>query len=202
MKGRPLVICDCDEVLMHMVVPFRDWLDAEHHIHFDFASGFEEALRHKDSGNPVERVRVWTLLNAFFATEMRRQYPIAGAVAAMQRIAARADVVILTNIGPEHVDARVAQLKGHALPFPVVGNRGGKGPAAEKLMRRHRPTVTVFIDDLSSNHVSLATEVPQAWRLHLVGEPEIAPHIAPSRHAHARIDEWGAAEEWIMARIG
>ncbi len=201
MTGRPLVICDCDEVLMHMVVPFRDWLDTEHHIHFDLAGGFEEALRHKDSGDPVERVRVWTLLNAFFATQMPRQRPIAGAVAAMQRIARRADVVVLTNIGSEHVPGRVAQLAGHGLAFPVIGNRGGKGPAAAALMRRHRPSVTVFIDDLASNHVSLAAEVPQVWRLHLVGEPQIAAHVAPSRHAHARIDTWAAAEAWIMARI-
>jgi hypothetical protein len=200
-KSRPLIICDCDEVLMHMVAPFRDWLDTVHHIHFDFASGFEEALRHKHSGDAVEQVRVWTLLNAFFATEMRRQQPINGAVSAMQRLATHADVVILTNIGQEHVPARTAQLKTHAMPFPVVGNRGGKGPAAERLMRQYRPSVTLFIDDLASNHVSLAATVPQVWRLHLVGEPEIAVHIPPSRHAHARIDQWAEAEAWLMARI-
>ena len=29
---RPLVITDCDEVLLHMVRHFRDWLAAEHAI--------------------------------------------------------------------------------------------------------------------------------------------------------------------------
>ncbi|MFM2410423.1 MAG: hypothetical protein RL481_1251, partial [Pseudomonadota bacterium] len=33
--NRPLLVSDCDEVLLHMVVPFRDWLDEVHHIHFD-----------------------------------------------------------------------------------------------------------------------------------------------------------------------
>ena len=55
--NRPLIISDCDEVLLHMVVPFRSWLDESHGIHFDFSSSFEEALRHKDSGDRVERSR-------------------------------------------------------------------------------------------------------------------------------------------------
>ena len=25
--AKPLIISDCDEVLLHMIVPFRDWLD-------------------------------------------------------------------------------------------------------------------------------------------------------------------------------
>ena len=33
---RPLLITDCDEVLLHMVVPFRAWLDEEHDVHFSF----------------------------------------------------------------------------------------------------------------------------------------------------------------------
>ena len=29
---RPLVICDCDEVLLHFVGPFTDYLAAEHDL--------------------------------------------------------------------------------------------------------------------------------------------------------------------------
>ena len=37
--NRPLLISDCDEVLLHMVVPFRDWLDEVHNIHFELTHG-------------------------------------------------------------------------------------------------------------------------------------------------------------------
>jgi hypothetical protein len=68
---RPLLISDCDEVLLHMVVPFRDWLDEAHGIHFELTHGdWGEALRHKQDGTLVERGIVWTLLNGFFETEM------------------------------------------------------------------------------------------------------------------------------------
>ena len=96
---RPLLITDCDEVLLHMVVPFRQWLDEVHGIHFDFSRRFERALRHKNSGDPIERARMWQLLDAFFTTEMHRQTPIAGAVEALDRLSRHADIVILTNIG-------------------------------------------------------------------------------------------------------
>ncbi|MCW2390116.1 hypothetical protein M2333_003162 [Sphingobium sp. B11D3B] len=199
--SRPLIISDCDEVLMHMVVPFRSWLEEQHGIDFSFSGGFERALRHKTSGDLIERELVWTLLGAFFETEMHRQTPIRGAVEAMARIAKRADIVIVTNIGEERAQARADQIHAHGLPYPVIGNRGGKGPAVRKLLDERKPGLSIFIDDLGANHVSVARDVPECWRLHMVGEPEFAPHVEPVREAHERIDDWDRAEAWIMARI-
>ncbi len=198
---RPLIICDCDEVLLHMVVPFRTWLDEVHGILFDFASGFEEALRHKDSGDVVERALVHTLLGGFFETEMYRQAPIAGAVEAMTALARRADIVIVTNIGEENAAARTCQLHGCGLPFPVIGNRGGKGPVVAQLIADRRPGLTLFVDDLEGNHRSVAAFAPQAWRLQFVGEPEIAPHARTAPDTHIRIDNWPDARRWIAAKL-
>lgn len=199
--SRPLILSDCDEVLLHMVVPFRAWLDQQHGIHFSFTDGFERALRHKDSGDPVERSQIWSLLAAFFETEMHRQAPIDGAVAAMAKLSKRADIVIVTNIGQELQDARAEQIHRHGLPYPVIGNRGGKGPAVARLMRERGAPFALFIDDLASNHVSVAQHVPQCWRLHFVGEPEMAPHVETALDAHARIDDWSQAERWINALL-
>lgn len=198
---RPLIVSDCDEVLLHMVVPFREWLDEHHGIHFDFASAFEEALRHKDSGDLVERAHLWRLLGTFFETEMHRQTAISGAIEAMTRLAARADIVIVTNIGEENARARADQLHGVGLPFPVIGNRGGKGPVIAQLIAERRPSCTIFIDDLEGNHSSVAQHSPQVWRLQFVGEPEIAPYAPTSPDAHARIDDWAGAERWIAGKL-
>jgi hypothetical protein len=199
--SRPLIISDCDEVLMHMVVPFRSWLDEQHDIHFSFSGGFERALRHKTSGDVVERQLVWSLLGAFFETEMHRQSPIRGAVSAMERLAKRADIVIVTNIGQERAQARADQIHAHGLPYPVIGNRGGKGPSVRKLLEERRPSQLFFIDDLAANHVSVARDVPQCWRLHMVGEPELAEHVETARDAHQRIDDWERAEQWIVGLL-
>lgn len=197
MRGHPLIISDCDEVLLHMVVPFRQWLDETHDIHFEFNGGFADALRHKSTGDLVEQEQVWPLLEGFFESEMHRQMPIMGAVEAMKRLGARADVVILTNIGKKFEIARAEQLHGHGIPYRVVGNRGGKGDPVLDLIDHYRPSMAMFIDDLGAQHKSVSEATKQVWRLQLVGEPELAPNIAKSRHAHARMDNWADALRWI-----
>ncbi|HZG34179.1 MAG TPA: HAD family hydrolase [Sphingopyxis sp.] len=199
---RPLVITDCDEVLLHMVVPFAQWCDAEHGVLFRMEdASFANALKRKECGTPLEASEVWPLLDGFFRAEMGRQYPIPGALAAMAAIAEQADIVVLTNVGPEHQQGRIDQLAAHGFHAPVIGSRGGKGEPVRRLVEEYRPSIALFIDDLANHHHSVAIEAPDVWRLHLVGEPAIAGKIAPARHAHARIDEWAAARDWILARL-
>ncbi|OYW88382.1 MAG: hypothetical protein B7Z20_02665 [Sphingobium sp. 32-64-5] len=196
--NRPLLITDCDEVLLHMVVPFRQWLDEAHDVHFSFEDReFTRALRRKECGSVLEKDEVWSLLRRFFETEMHRQSPIDGALATLHRLSAMADVVILTNISEDDHGRRVDQLRAVGVPFPVLWNQGGKGTAVRRLIGEYRPAAALFVDDLGAHHQSVARHAPEVWRLHMVGEPELAAFIDASPHAHARIDGWQAAEEWI-----
>lgn len=200
--SRPLIITDCDEVLMHMVVPFAAWVDAEHGIEFRIEdASFAGALKRKECGTPLEALEVWPLLDAFFTHEMPRQTPIKGALEAMASLADIADIVILTNVGPEHQARRVNQLAALGVHIPVIGSRGGKGEPVAAIIAEHQPTVALFIDDLAQHHTSVAEHAPDVWRLHMVGEPAIADKIRPAAHAHARIDDWAAAHDWIAARL-
>jgi hypothetical protein len=200
--ARPLVITDCDEVLMHMVVPFGEWLADDHGIDFRLEdASFAGALSYRATGAVLEPSEVWPLLDGFFKSEMHRQMPIAGAVAALERITDHADIVILTNIGDEHAAARGNQLAAVGITHRVVGNRGGKGEPVAALMAEYQPSVALFIDDLGQHHASVAKHAPDVWRLHMVGEPSIAPLLPSARHAHIRIDDWVGAEAWLMARI-
>lgn len=200
--SRPLIITDCDEVLLHMVVPFRAWLDEDHDVHFDMRErGFVEALRHKDSGLPLERALVWELLIGFFDTQMYRQTPITGAVEALKRLSRIADIVVLTNIGERHHQLRVEQLASHGLDLPVHWNHGPKGEPLARIVAQHDADTAVFIDDLAEHHGSVAIHAPGVWRLHMVGEPEIALDVPAAADAHARIDDWATAERWIAERL-
>ena len=200
--NRPLIVTDCDEVLLHMVVPFRHWLDEVHGVHFELrGQEFAEALRHKDSGDILERELVWTLLSGFFDTEMHRQQPINGAVLALARLSRIADIEVLTNIGERAHAGRIEQLGLLGINHRVHWNQGGKGAPLASIVERLQPSVTVFIDDLGVHHASVAKHAPQVWRLHMVGEPEIAGQVPPDPHAHARIDTWAEAETWIGARF-
>lgn len=199
--SRPLLITDCDEVLLHMVSHFADWLDAEHRVHFDLESGrFADALTGSD-GQLLPSDQVWALLDRFFREQMHRQTLVPGAVEALGRIGERADIVILTNLRHEAHGWRVEQLAGHGIRHEVVCNQGGKGEPARLLWKRHGRPRTVFVDDLPQHHESVARHAPEIYRLHMVAEPRLARATAPAEHAHARIDGWPEACEWIMARL-
>jgi hypothetical protein len=199
---RPLLISDCDEVLLHMIGHFADWVDEAHDMHFAIETpGFAEAIRYKESGLPVPAERVWPLLDLFFDSEMHRQNVVPGAVEALARIGEEADIVILTNIGDQYQAGRVRQLEAFDIRHRVLCNRGGKGRPVLELLDELQPSVTVFIDDLPVHHESVAKHASRVWRLHMVAEPRVAAHTPASSHAHVRIDDWETATDWILQRF-
>ena len=204
-SGRPLVISDCDEVLLHMVAPFRDWLGETQDVSFSLDThDFSKAMRHSVTGELVAQKDIWRLLSTFFDTEMARQLPIAGSVKAMQTHAQDADVVVLTNLMDTHNHARTLQLADHGINVRVFTNQGPKGPALKAILDEYRPGRAVFIDDLAFHHGSAAEITPEVSRLHLCGEPLLAPHIPcalQAGHAHARIDTWDHALPWLLTRL-
>ncbi|MBC2670525.1 HAD family hydrolase [Novosphingobium piscinae] len=203
--SRPLVISDCDEVLLHMIGPFRAWLGEAQGVTFRMGGNdFARSMTWTASGDPVAPAEIWRLLDLFFTTEMHRQVPIAGAVEAIGALGEVADVVVLTNLGDHHQARRTDQLRGHGLALKVYTNLGPKGPALRRIVEEYRPSRAVFIDDIAQHHGSAAEHVPTLGRLHFCGEPELAPLIPCARdagHAHARIDHWAGALPWLLDRL-
>lgn len=197
---RPLLITDCDEVLLHMVGHFAEWLEAEHKVRFAFETGrFSDAMTSLDSGELLALDQAWILLDAFFRNEMHRQTLVPGAVEALGRIGEAAEIVILTNLGSEAHPWRVDQLASHGIRHDVICNSGGKGGPVKKLAKRR--SSAVFVDDLPMHHASVAKHAPKVWRLHMIAEPRVAPAVPASEHAHARIDDWPSATDWILDRL-
>lgn len=203
--SRPLVISDCDEVLLHMVAPFRDWLGERHGIVFDMGGGdFGRAMTHREGGAAVEENDIWRLLNLFFDGEMHRQSLVPGVASAIPALLEHADVVVLTNLMDHRQEARTRQLAAHGIDLKVYTNQGPKGPALRAILDEYRPSRAIFIDDLAQHHGSVAEIAPEVVRLHLCAEPLLAPHIACAHragHAHARIDSWHDALPWLLDRL-
>ncbi len=200
--SKPLLITDCDEVLLHMVSHFRDWVDEAHDVEFDLVGAdFSGALKQRATGTTLSRQDAWPLLDAFFKTEMHRQTLVPGARAALEMIANIADIVVLTNLNHSFNEARSHQLMGHGIVHRVVTNQGGKGDPVAALVAEFTPSVTVFVDDLAHHHASVADAAPEVFRLHMIAEPIVAALTARAPAAHARIDDWEIAERWIAARF-
>lgn len=199
---RPLLICDCDEVLLHMLRHFGDWLDEAHDIEFDPLSwDLARNMRRRSTGEPPGREEFAGFLGGFFPSQMHRQTLVPHAREALAGLAARADIVILTNLADDCRDSRIEQLAVHGIAHRVECNQGGKGGPVARLAAEHGDPVTVFVDDMPHHHASVAEHAPRVHRLHMVAEPLLAPGVPAAAQAHARIDDWREAERWIAARF-
>jgi hypothetical protein len=203
--SRPLVITDCDEVLLYMVRHFRDWLGEEHGVDFHLnGDPFVQSFRRRDSDAAVSEAEMWDYLNRFFDDEMDRQTAIPGAVAAIAELQREADLVVLTNLLDHRNESRTRQLQALGITAPVYTNQGPKGGALARIVAEHDAARVVFIDDIAKHHVSVMDTLPGVHRLHFCGEPAIAPHIPcalEAGHAHARIDTWDAALPWLLETL-
>ena len=202
---RPLIISDCDEVLLYMVAPFKDWLAETQGVEFRMTGNdFSQALRWQDSGEVLAPDEIWRKLGLFFDSEMHRQSPIPGAIEGINTLAEEADVVILTNLVDKRQAMRTQQLAGHGLNARVFTNQGPKGPALQSILAEYRPTKAIFIDDLAQHHRSARETIGDITTLHLCGEPMLAPLIDcahTSGHADARIDSWDEALPWLKEQL-
>ena len=203
--SRPLVVTDCDEVLLHMVRHFRDWMAEQHGVHFDLSGNpFAETFVLPGRTEPLSFEEKWQFLDAFFDHEMGRQTAVAGAVDAGAELQREADVVVLTNLQDRFNAARAAQLREHGVVAPVVTNQGPKGAALKRIVEERRPSRAVFIDDLAHHLASAAEVLPDISRLHFCAEAAIAPHVPcafEAGHAHARIDTWDEALPWLLETL-
>lgn len=204
-SGRPLIVSDCDEVLLYMVAPFRDWLAETQGVEFRVVGNdFAHALRWQESGELLAPDEIWTMLGGFFDTEMHRQTPIPGALEAIAALSQHADVVVLTNLNDARQVLRTEQLLGHGLDARVFTNQGPKGPVLKAILEEYKPSKAIFIDDLAQHHRSARESALDITTLHLCGEPLLAPLIDCAHaagHADARIDSWDEALPWLMARL-
>jgi hypothetical protein len=202
MTGRPLLISDCDEVLLHMLTHFADWIDEAHDLNFALdVPGFREAVTENGTGQPIAEERIWPLLDGFFDSEMHRQNLVLGAAEALAAIGDHGDIVILTNISDRYEAGRIEQLGTFGIRHRVLCNRGGKGRPVAELIDQMEPSVTVFVDDLAVHHESVAKHAPGVWRLHMIAEQRVASHMPAAPHAHARIDNWAEATDWVLKRF-
>ena len=199
---KPLLITDCDEVLLHMVRHFGTWLDEAHAIDFAPDGGdFANSMRRRHDQSLVGKEEMWGLLDGFFPNEMDRQTLVPHAREALAALAEQAEIVVLTNLGDHCRTHRIAQLATHGIAHRVECNQGGKGAPVARLVAEFGAPVAVFVDDLAVHHESVAKHAPDVFRLHMVAEPSLAAGVPPAPHAHARIDDWLEAKDWIAARF-
>jgi len=201
-SARPLVISDCDEVLLHFVTPFEAYLQSVHDLTLKLDSFALAGNIRNAKGEAIEMTVFPSLLDGFFDTHMPTQTPAPHAVESLAALAETCDIVILTNLGDRYNAPRTAELRRLGMPYRVVTNQGPKGAPVAALVAEYRPSATVFIDDLPPHHSSVKRASPDVRRLHMVADAQLQPLIPPAIDADARIDDWPAALLRIQSWFG
>lgn len=199
-RGRPLIVCDVDEVLAAFMAGFEPYLH-DRALYFTWASySLDGNIRRRGDDAPIEPAEVRRLVAAFFADHTEDLAPVPGAAEALCALARRAQIVILSNIPDAQHAARARWLARHGLAYPVVANAGSKGPAVAELAAR-AGAPAFFIDDSPRHHQAVAELAQAVRRLHFVADPRLARLLAPAPACHHRLDCWTAAQAVIEAEL-
>jgi hypothetical protein len=194
--SQPLIICDADEVLVEFIKGLERFL-ARQDLELDLVSfRIHGNVRHRTTGQTVANAEVTRLIDEFFAADTAHLDPVPGAAAALAALGSQAQVIILSNLPATAREARAQNLARHGMAYPVIAGSGPKGDVIRPMISHMRAPV-VFIDDLPPHHASVAAVAPHVWRLHFVADTRLARLIGPSPHAHARLDTWPEAADWI-----
>jgi len=197
--ARPLLIVDCDEVLLRFADGFDRFLRARG-LYLDFASyrlhGNVRWLA--DDVAPID-AEVTALIEEFRA-DLDSLEGAQDAAGAMKDITALLDIVVLSNITPSQAPARRRNLDALGFAFPLLANSGSKGAAVRRLAQRAgRPVI--FMDDIAGHHASVAELAPEVFRIHFVADTRLKTLMPDSPHAHLRAQTWRDAEAFILERL-
>ena len=198
---RPLLVVDVDEVVLRFVTHLEAFIGRQGYRLEVRSFGITGNVTRLGSCRAVPAPEVAALIAGFFATHVGDQEPVAGAATALARLAARLDVILLTNVPVEHAAARAARLAALGMAYPLVANDGPKGPAVAHLARRLDHPL-FFVDDGPMNLTSVRDHAATARLVHFVDDPRyfrLAPDV-PGTWLKTR--DWGEVTDRIEAEIG
>ena len=198
-RERPLVLVDVDEVLGLFMQGFGDFLVTRGlEMRIERFALFQNIFRPGETQH-LDLDAGRELFDAFFAGHCHEIEPAPGAIAALNRLARHAGILILSNAPAEAERLRGQWLESHGLKHPLILNTGPKGPIAAALTIQ-TPQPTAFVDDLISNLDSVADHSPGTATFQHVADERLRP-FAPRSDRHPRIDDWRELADAIEAAI-
>lgn len=194
----PLVVVDVDEVLALFMRGFGRFIASRgFELRLDRFALFQNIYRPGEAKH-LDITEGRRLFDDFFALDRHDIEVTPGAQTALETLAKKASIVILTNAPETGRAARARWLAENGLPYRLILGSGPKGAPVSALAAQTRGP-TVFVDDLLSNLESVADAAPAVHRFQLVADLRLR-HLAPSApDRHARIDDWTALGVAISA---
>ncbi len=199
-RGRPLIVCDVDEVLAAFMAAFDRFL-ASRALYFTYESyRLTGNIRRRGDDGALDKEGIRALIEDFFAAHTETLAPVPGGAPALRALARRARIVVLSNIPAAREEARARWLERHGLGYPLVVNSGTKGPAVAELAAR-ADAPCFFIDDSPRHHRAVAEAAADVRRLHFVADERLDRLLESPPECHHRLDSWAALRATVEAEL-
>jgi hypothetical protein len=205
-SGRPLVIVDVDEVVVHLVAPLIQWLEAKG-LRLDLASyNLGGNIKSIETGQPIPREAVQALIQSFFDERIHAQETVDNAAAVLGRLERHFEVILLTNAPHRHRDRRRDSLVAQGVTATLLTNDGPKGPPValirERALAAGAPDIVVFIDDSTQNLESVRANVSEVNLVHFIAHDTFRKMARDVAGVGLKTGDWLEVERFVMGLLG
>ena len=184
-----ILLVDADEVLLQFISAIEAYCPT---IGYEFrveSFALTGNVYKINTGVALSADEVKMLLGRFFDACVDTIPVVQGAADALAALSAYYQIVILSNVPKKHGARRQKHLATLGMDYPIIANKGGKGPTV-KLVANQCRKHTVFIDDLPPHHASVAQHSPETHRIHYIADKRLAAFMVKAPEAHHRFNEW------------
>lgn len=197
-RERPILVCDVDEVVLHLVDPFEQIL-SEHGYHLKHHTfRLSGNIFHRQTGEEPDPLQIRTWLDIVFREQNTRQAVVEGVTPALQELSADLDILFLTNLPHDYRDIRRSYLADSGLDHPLVTNTGSK-VGAIKLLADHHPAGTGFIDDTPPNLHQVREALPEVKLFHFMAHDGFRQAAGNIEGSHISTGDWREATASIRS---
>ncbi|MEM9732641.1 MAG: hypothetical protein AAF903_04025 [Pseudomonadota bacterium] len=196
---RPLLICDVDEVVMHLVDPFVQVLQERGFELKNHSFKLTGNVYDRKTGREATQEEVWAGLTQLFEEQAQRQGIVEGVAEGLAHVAQSCDILFLTNMPHEFGEIRRAHLAHHGIPYPLVTNSRSKAPAISVILD-HCHAGAGFVDDTPKNLNQVREAVPAVQLFHFMANDDFRGLAGEIEGVAFSSGNWGHAGPEI-ARI-
>lgn len=203
---RPLIICDVDEVIIDFVAGLDAYLEKRTLILSRARYALTGNIHDQETGEPVDPAQCAALIADYQSTAVHKVGAVRGSVAALLDLAGWCEIKLLTNVQEAHEAARRSHLEHLGLPFPVIANRGDKGPAVRGLADTHKAMYgsapVVFLDDSCSHLLSAARHVDGISLIQFIADDAFRSLVRSTPEISLITGDWREAHGFITESVG
>jgi hypothetical protein len=186
---RPLLACDVDEVVLHLVDPFETVMGERGFELRAHAFQLTGNIFEKESGREATQSEIWEGLSQLFEEQDTRQGIVDGVAEGLAAIHEIADIVMLTNMPHAFRTHRARHLEANGIAYPVVTNSGSKVPALRLLSDAHHGA-SGFIDDSPLNLNQVREGLPDVHLFHFMANKTFREMAGPVEGTALHSGDW------------